>query len=413
MTQVPGILLLDDGELNDVAELLDELELFYERHRGGDVPDTLPPPTELLITTPRRASVVRRGSPTSARNGRPVRIVAVSEDSTAMRRMMRRLGFSLLVRVPTHQSIWRLLIRRALYQGDERRRDTRVTVGSQVSVSGGAPSGDVVLMDISNRGCRLMSSQPFESGEHVSLALPERTTGDEPLVVSGTLLRTATDLGDDGEARHTAAMTFDVDLAVEQRSRLGAVINKWSMGPQSIMTPGEGGALLPPVESHEIPGLTLDEETDPAIRVGEHVSVISEGGEETEDEADRRTHFRGAFASPVIADGTAGRRVLMGRDLSPGGMRIERLADLEIGDRFKLALYGPTSPEPFEVEASVMRDDGENGLALAFDPLPAQTAAELEKLVACLPEVESLEEGEARGLGAVISEILDDRWRLR
>ncbi len=94
-------------------------------------------------------------------------------------------------------------------------------------------------------------------------------------------------------------------------------------------------------------------------------------------------------------------------------MRIERLADLEIGDRFKLALYGPTSPEPFEVEASVIRDDGENGLALAFETLPAQTAAQLEKLVACLPEVESLEEGEARGLGAVISEILDDRWRLR
>jgi hypothetical protein len=413
MTQVPGILLLDDGELNDVAELLDELALPYERHRGGEVPEALPPPADLLITTPRRASVVHRGPPAGTRNGRPVRIVAVSEDSTAMRRMMRRLGFSLLVRVPTHQSIWRLLIRRALYQGDERRRDTRVAVGSQVSVTGATPAGDVVLMDISNRGCRLMSSLPFESGEHVSVALPQRTTGNESLVLTGTLLRTASDRGDDGAVHHTAAMIFDADLDGSLRSRLGVMINTWSMGPQSIMTPGEGGALLPPVESHEIPGLTLDEETDPAIRVGEHVSVIADSGDGSEDESERRNHFRGAFASPVIADGTAGRRVLMGRDLSPGGMRIERLADLEIGDRFKLALYGPTSPEPFEVEASVIRDDGENGLALAFETLPTQTAAQLEKLVACLPEVESLEEGEARGLGAVISEILDDRWRLR
>jgi len=412
MTQAPSILLLDDGELNDVAELFDELELPYERHRGGDVPDSMPPPLDLLVTTPRRAGVVRRGSPAGARNGRPVRIVAVSEDSTAMRRMMRRLGFSLLVRVPTHQSIWRLLVRRALYQGDERRRDTRVAVGSKVSVSGAARSSEVLLMDISNRGCRLMSSHPFEAGDHMSVALPKRTTGGESLVLTGTIARTASDRGEDGEQHYTAAMTFDAGLSDGQRAQLGAVINKWSMGPQSIMPPEQGGASVPPVESRAIPGLTLDDETDPAIRVGQNVSLIADG-DAVEVDDERRSHARGAFSSPVIADGVAGRRVLMGRDLSAGGMRIERMSDLSLGDQFKLALYGPTSPEPFEIQASVVRDDGENGLALAFEPLPDDTAAQLEKLVACLPEVESLDEGEARSLGAVISEILDDRWRLR
>lgn len=416
MTQVPSILLLDDGELNEVADLLDELALPYERCRGGEIADSMPPPLDLLITTPRHASVVRRGSPSGARNGRPVRIVAVQEDSTAMRRMMRRLGFGLLVRLPTHQSIWRLLIRRALYQGDERRRDTRVAVGSQVSASGAVPADDIVLMDVSNRGCRLMSATPFESGGRVSVELPECTTGGEPLVVAGTLLRTAQDRGEDGELHHTAAMVFDPDLDENVRARLGSVINKWSMGPQSIIATGVGGAPLPPVESQSIPGLTLDEETDPAIRIGQHVSLSADDGSTTDtamQDSERRNHGRGTFESPVIADGEEGRRVLMGRDLSPGGMRVERLPDLELGDRFKLALYGPSQDEPFEIAAQVIRDDGENGLALAFEPLPVEIARELEKLVACLPEVESLEEGEARGLGAVISEILDDRWRLR
>lgn len=416
MTQVPSILLLDDGELNEVTDLLVELALPFERRRGGEIPETMTPPLDLLVTTPRRASVVRRGSPSGAKNGRPVRIVAVQEDSTAMRRMMRRLGFGLLVRLPTHQSIWRLLIRRAIYQGDERRRDTRVAVGSQVSVTGAAPADDSVLMDISNRGCRLMSSTPFEAGGHVSVALPGRTTGGEVLVLTGTLARTTSDRGDDGELHYSAAMTFDPDFAPDLRARLGAFINKWSMGPQSIISPEEGGVLLPPVESSAIPGLTLDHETDPPIRVEQHVSVIADeataNDQETGD-SERRNHSRGAFESPVIADGDAGRRVLMGRDLSPGGMRIERLPDLALGDRFRLALYGTNQVEPFEIMATVVRDDGENGLALAFEPLAAETARELEKLVACLPEVESLAEGEARGLGAVISEILDDRWRLR
>jgi hypothetical protein len=55
-----------------------------------------------------------------------------------------------------------------------------------------------------------------------------------------------------------------------------------------------------------------------------------------------------------------------------------------------------------------VRDDGEDGLALAFDHIDPQMGRALEKLVSCLPEVESLLDGEAHGLGTVLSEILDD-----
>ena len=48
----------------------------------------------------------------------PTRVVAVSEDSPSMRQMMRRHGIQFLVREPSHTEVWRLLVRRALYQGD-------------------------------------------------------------------------------------------------------------------------------------------------------------------------------------------------------------------------------------------------------------------------------------------------------
>ena len=76
------------------------------------------------------------------------------------------------------------------------------------------------------------------------------------------------------------------------------------------------------------------------------------------------------------------------------------------GYRFRVALHGPSTAPPFIVQAEVARDDGDQGLALAFDGVDHTTAHELEKLVACLPDVESLEDGEFGGLGGVLSEIV-------
>jgi hypothetical protein len=409
-----GILILDDGELSDVARLLDELGLEFRRLRGGEASGPLPPPTELLITTPRRAQVVRRGSPRGTPAGRPVRIIAVEEDSTAMRRMLRRMGFHLLVRLPCEPAIWRLLIRRALYQGDERRTDKRVAVGATVALTrpGEEPDPDpAVLLDISNRGCRLAAAEPFELEAGVRIELPAATTGDAPLTLDGRVVRVGRSAAS-APTPHGAAVIFDDDMDESVRARLGSVINRWSMGPPSIRDDGAGAELpLPPCESHAIPGLTLDDETDPSIRVGEAVALRwpAGGRRVTRLANDRRQHARGAFSGTVVATSGGTRTVLMGRDLSAGGMRIERIPGIEVGDGFRLALYGPSPLEPFEIAAHVVRDDGEDGLALAFDDdMPAHVAEALEKLVACLPEVESLEDDESHGMGAVLSEIVDE-----
>jgi hypothetical protein len=99
-------------------------------------------------------------------------------------------------------------------------------------------------------------------------------------------------------------------------------------------------------------------------------------------------------------------RVLIGRDLSAGGMRVDRQKDLDVGSRLRIALYDPAREAPVVVMATVLRDDGEHGLALRFDDLAPEIAQHLEQLVAALPPVERLQDGELGSMGTVLSEIL-------
>jgi hypothetical protein len=122
---------------------------------------------------------------------------------------------------------------------------------------------------------------------------------------------------------------------------------------------------------------------------------------------ERRRKRRGSYEKKVPAFGTRALRVLVARDLSAGGMRVERFTGLEVGDRLHLAVYGAAEHEPFLVWATVHRDDGANGLALIFDQVSPQLAEQLEKVVADLPAVESLHDDEAHAMGTVVTEILE------
>jgi hypothetical protein len=413
------VLLLDDGELDAVARLLEDLGLPHLHLRGGEISGEIPLPTKLLVTTPRHASKLRIDSATKREAGSaPTRVVAVREDSPAMRHMMRRHGIQLLVREPSHPEIWRLLVQRALYQGDERRRDPRLAVGSEIAVSGTSEtsraeeSRSTTLVDLSNRGCRLVSNRPFEVGMLLSFGIPGSGAGSEPLQLQGRTARISTTPGSAGETLHSAALIFEPEPDRRTRTRLAALLNSWATGPDSLSITLESVAPLPPCESSEIPGLTLDDETDPAVLAGVEVALslgsAASGSETRESPAssERRSQQRADFPHEVAAVGDPRTRVLMGRDLSAGGMRVERLPNLNVGDLLRLAIYGPAEAQPTPVNARVVRDDGEEGLALRFEGIPREHAEKLEKLVAALPGIESLEGREADAMGAIISEIL-------
>jgi hypothetical protein len=100
--------------------------------------------------------------------------------------------------------------------------------------------------------------------------------------------------------------------------------------------------------------------------------------------------------------------VLLGRDLSLGGMRVEASPGVGVGDALRLALYAAPREEPLVVRARVVRDDGADGLALAFEEVAPRDAGRLESVVAKLPAVEALRDGEPAALGSVVSRILDE-----
>ena len=410
-TQSSDILLLDDGELDSVAAVLQEMGLAFTRLRGGQITDVLAPPRDLLIVTPRRLDCVRPGSPPEATAGRPLRIIAVQEDSPAMRSRLRQGGLHLLVRLPSHPEIWRLLIRRSLYQGAERREDPRFAVGGGIALDS-RRAAKTTLLDLSNRGCRLQSEEPLSIGEAVRFSVTDpqqQDAGATPLQLRGTVRRLVAEPGSD---EISVAVLFDPDLEPENREKLTALINRWAARGDSLGPESDASALSAPVvpscKLPSLPDLVLDDETDPPLR-GEARIQIDSGVEQPSDaESERRIQARGAYSTAVGAQPESGKGslVLIGRDLSAGGMRIENHENIHLGDSFQLALHGPERGRPFRVQAKVARDDGEDGLGLVFEGVDAETAVELEKWVACLPDVESLEDGELSGLGAILSEVL-------
>ncbi len=407
-----ALLLLDDGELDPVAAVLERSGLAFRRLRGGEIAEDMAPPRALLIATPRHADKVQPGSPPGALPGRPVRIVAVQEDSPSLRQMMRNKGFHLLIRQPAHETVWRLSIQRALFQGDERRREVRLPVGAQISLAASYDKSDKtspaarrpsILLDISNRGCHFVDDTPFPQGAHVSFELPATTTGADPVALRGRIIRCGPwQLGD--KCRHSCAMLFDDDLDEATRMGLARMINARISGPLSLADPAPEALSLPAIDSPALPGLELDDETDPAV----HTSVSVELAVASSDTTDpnRRKQRRGDYQQRIEVECSGHTTILMGRDLSATGMRVERFADARIGAHLELALYGPSEAEPIPIDAEIIRDDGERGIALRFCNLSRDDASKLERFIACLPAVESLEDPEAAGMGAVLTEVM-------
>ena len=124
---------------------------------------------------------------------------------------------------------------------------------------------------------------------------------------------------------------------------------------------------------------------------------------ETAGGADRRSNPRHSMDRRVIALGEEANRVLMGRDISIGGMRVNPNPLLIVGQNVRLAIHVGDREIPLVVTARVHRDDGERGIVLRFHGLEPEAARTLNQMLEILPVIEPGAKAES---GMIVSEIL-------
>jgi hypothetical protein len=269
-----------------------------------------------------------------------------------------------------HPGALRLLLLRALYRGPERRVEARYPVGAEVAWRTGLRRRPATLLEIALGGCRLAVSRPAEPDARVTVVVPKELTGGRALSLSGWVLR------------------CEPDPRQPRGFALGVAFERLSASAERAL--------------RELLKRTL-------------VGLAPDSGGRAEGEAgERRESPRSAWSGRVMAFQSRAERALVGRDLSTGGMLVEQSLELRLGDEPRLAIFGREGEEPIQLRARVVRED-ERGAALQFlAPTPEQ-AARLEALVAGLPSVERLADGERDALGTVMAEIVGERgpegWR--
>ncbi len=188
----------------------------------------------------------------------------------------------------------------------------------------------------------------------------------------------------DAQAVSNLSVTFDPVSAVVKR-----------MLHQVMKTNALGSAALP--SGH--PGSP----EFPSARPG--ASTVSAPLAPTTSETERRRSQRKRFSQRILAGGGGSSRVLIGRDLSTGGMRVASNPDLALGDELKLALYGVASRPPVMLKVSVVRGD-EDGWVLEFRDMSPEAVANLELVVASLPQLATSSD-QSPVAGTVVSEIIE------
>jgi hypothetical protein len=360
-------LVVDDGELDDVRELLGALGIAWAEARSFDAPEA-PARISLLVTNARHALDSEGMRPAAVTH-----VVVYKEVSRTLRKVLERSGCDVVLQRPVNPSSFRVLARHALYTGPERRRARRVVLSERVRVEAGGKSLRATLEQLSLRGCGLRLEAAPRLGSELCVSLPRELTGGEALELRGPVLAVRPAPEQTG--------TFEVSMAF----RLADAESRRCV--TSIMDRHAGASQLRP---HPV----------------ERAATRAAPPEPAADPVDRRSGPRRSYTRPVLAAGAGICHALIGRDLSSGGMRVRPDPDLALGDELRIAVHARAGQPAIMLRAVVSRDDGDDGLLLRFHDVPASIARRLEQIVGELPQLGPGGRGGA-GPGLVVSEVLD------
>lgn len=379
------MVLVDDGELEDVRSLLDELEVSYTRLQGREVKRAFADAVLLLVTTFARALSLEGSKEPQATRDQAFRIAIGDKGPESEREALRRAGLDFLAYRPVDLSLLRLLLLCGLYRGEERRQTTRRPIGSAAPFGletrrAGSRGRDSVffqprrglLAEISAQGCRIVGgAATAEPGRRVWVELPGEVAGGGSARAYGRIVRVDWKLAEDSREEEASIGVRFEKLGRRALKHLQRLLAPVASKPHLAGAPTRPRSPEPPPAK------------PPPRRRERRAARVVYGGE--------------------IVAMNDGVNVLVGRDLSPEGMRVEKHPMLALGDRVRLSIC-VADEGPVFVNASAVRDYGEAGVMLRFEAVEPSVRAKLDSLMRGLPEIESL--GPRRDGAILLTEIV-------
>ena len=406
----PATLLVHDGELTDVHELLGELCPEFVERRGELQAEDHQTPWHLVIATPRwMLKMPAQPGKTSTKQ-----IAICDQDSRTLRNSLRRAGINMMVRRPVHPAALRALLLHALYSGPEKRRVARVSIGAPVRFRKGWRQHPAILADLSLGGCRLLTDRPVDRGKIITLSIPPEVTGRKALTLKAYALCCGPA---EGEPNGTLAITTRfVSPSRKTLEAVKSIVQSHAAGPAQFETqtrekpangapePAAAHAAPEPAAAHGAPepaaAHAAPEQPAPAQ------AVTPSAPQPPKEEKERRVNDHHAMDRHLIALGDEASRVLMGRDISVRGMRVDANPLLVVGEQLTLAIHVNGRKAPMVLRALALRDDGEHGMALRFLDIKGETRRTLSEAIKDLPVLEPDESENEQGY--IMSEILSD-----
>ena len=425
------------GELSEFAGLLSELAVRVEECSGA-----LPNPDELqgaqlVVITGKR--LLESGAPNLSLW--PRTIAVIDDSSRTLVSQLSRVGAAMVIRRPIHPRALRLLLLHEIYRGPERRSRQRILIGHPIRLSSGLFRPHATLLELSPSGARIELANPPKVGAKIRILIGKDLTKGKPVKLQARVVRSIR--SKEGSRRTESEIGVAILDANRHAKVIKGILDRFALGPApwtsktKVDEPGvatttaapsaavastasdPAARSLPPshasaplLSTPTISDTDVSSESitlsDPVARIEEapdttpaaapipeapigletpeslkaRIDETDEPRSEEGESFDRRQETRIPYERRVVALGEEAARVLVGRDLSRGGMRIAATPSIAVGDVLRVALHSGTQTEPTIIIARAQRDDGDAGLVLSFDDLSVTQSEQLEKIIA-------------------------------
>jgi len=446
-----AVLFQRDGELSEFVDLLSELAVPVDEYTS-DLPDS-----EALeaarIAIISGEKLLESGTPDLSLW--PRTIAVVDNSSRTLVTHLNRIGVAMVIRRPIHPRALRLLLLHEIYRGPERRGRGRVLIGHPIRIGSGFFRHPATLLELSPTGARIELANAPKVGTRIRFMLGKELTNNKAVKLQARVIRSIRASEKNGRAES------EIGVAILDPTRhtktIKAILDHFALGPAKWKAkqrhldpranrttstqnaeatddrnahddPPKHTPFTQPIVASEIDdahlhGVTTREDLIPTPEfetlatdlvlpdeIEAHPSR-SDDEKPSHDPSERRRNARIPYDQRIVALGEEAARVLVGRDLCGGGMRIAATSSVAVGDVLRVALHGGNQAEPLVVLANALRDDGDDGLVLSFDELSESQQAQLENIICDDVPVhtnsDTLEDSSATGEAIVVAEVME------